>query len=80
MPATGARATVAEPLVIASMKTPVGNIVELVCEDGRFHTRVFARDPDLNHEITPAEAAEWLDLVRKLGGTVHATLPQAAAS
>ena len=64
--------------VIASMATPNGNLVELVSTDGLYRTRLYVYESDADHELTATDAAEFVDVVRAVGGHVYLT-PQNAA-
>lgn len=67
--------------VIASMRTPNENIVELVESGGIYRTRLYVYEADSDHELTPGDAREFVAVVRSCGGLVHGNLtPQTAAS
>jgi hypothetical protein len=46
-------------------------IHELHVENGVYELRLFVREPHADHELTREEASEWIDVVKKSGGTVR---------
>lgn len=57
-------------------------IHELHFEDGAYELRLFVREPQADRQLTTDEVGEWIDIVRKAGGTVRRprSLPLHAAS
>ena len=67
--------------VIATLPTPNGNIVELVSDEGAYFTRIYVYEHDSDHELTAADAREFLAVVRSCGGRVHSNVsPRSAAT
>ena len=42
---------------------------EVRCEDGRYTSVVYLRDPELDRELTADEAMVFIDALRKCNGT-----------
>ena len=65
------------PVLLATMPTPSGNVVQLSEHDGRYELQTFT--PLITREIDAVEARDWYATTSACGGKLHARFPEAVA-